>query len=305
MLGTVPSISANGAANGILWTIDPAGQLHAYDATDLTHQLYQGSAGSSVKFSTPTIANGRVYVGTLNSVVAFGLQGQTSGGVVSVLNAGGFQPGPVAPGSIVSLFGSGLATSAAASSGPWPKVLSGTSVFVNGVPAPLGYVSPTQINAQIPYETNVGSATLTVVASGHVLPPKQVTVQPSAPSLFVDSQNHAIAQNQDGTTNGTDDPALPGTLLTVYLTGQGALTTPIADGAAAPAGSRISPQELVTATVGSRSVGVVSARMTPGVVGVLEVTIAVPPSPNPGGNSLAVMIRGAVSNTGTVTLGVN
>ena len=305
MLGTVPSISANGAANGILWTIDPTGQLHAYDATDLTHQLYQGSAGSYVKFSTPTIANGRVYVGTLDSVVAFGLQGQATGGVLSVVNAGGFQPGPVAPGSIVSLFGSSLATSAVASGAPWPKVISGTSVFVNGVPAPLGYVSPTQINAQIPYQTNVGSATITVVASGHVLPPKQVTVQPSAPSLFVDSQNHAIAQNEDGTTNGKDHPALPGTLLTVYLTGQGALTTPIADGAAAPAGSPISPQELVTATVGAQSVAVVSSRMTPGVVGVLEVTIAVPPSLNHGDSPLTITIRSAVSNAGAVTIGVN
>jgi uncharacterized protein (TIGR03437 family) len=130
-------------------------------------------------------------------------------------------------------------------------------------------------------------------------------VQPSAPSLFVDSQNHAIAQNQDGTANGADHPALPGTLLTVYLTGQGALTTPIADGAAAPAGSPIGPQELVTATVGGQSVGVASSRMTPGVVGVLEVTIAVPPSLNPGDNQLTITIRGAISNTATVTLGVN
>jgi uncharacterized protein (TIGR03437 family) len=176
---------------------------------------------------------------------------------------------------------------------------------VNGVPAPLGYVSSSQINAQIPYETHAGSATITVLASGHVLPPKQITVQPSAPNLFIDSQNHAIAQNQDGTSNGADHPALPGTLLTVYLTGQGALTTPIADGAAAPAGSPISPQELVTATVGGRSVGVVSSRMTPGVVGVLEVAIAVPASLNPGDNPLTIAIRGAISNTGTVTLGAN
>jgi uncharacterized protein (TIGR03437 family) len=306
MLGTVPSISANGVANGILWTIDPAGQLHAFDAADLTHQLYQGNAGSYVKFSTPTIANGKVYVGTLDSVVAFGLQAQATGGVVSIVNAGGFQPGPVAPGSIVSLFGSNLAPAVAlVSSAPWLKVLSGTSVFINGIPAALGYVSPGQINAQVPYETQVGSATVTVVAGGHVLPPKQVTVQPAAPSLFVDSQNHAIAQNQDGAVNGQAHPASPGTLLTVYLTGQGPLTAPIADGAAAPEGSPVSPQGLVTAMVGGRSVAVASARMTPAVVGVLEVTIVVPASLNPGQNSLTVSIRGAVSNTGSVMLAVN
>src|ERR1700722_9240679 len=86
MLGTVPAISANGTANGILWTIDPSGLLHAYDAADLGNQLYQGSAGPYVKFSTPTIANGKVYVGTLDSLVVFGLKNETAGSVAAVVD---------------------------------------------------------------------------------------------------------------------------------------------------------------------------------------------------------------------------
>ena len=177
MLGTVPSISANGAANGILWTIDPAGQLHAYDAADLSHQLYQGSAGSSTKFSTPTIANGKVFVGSTNSLVVFGLQDQTPASVAAVVNADGFQPGPVSPGSIVALFGSNLAPQAqAASSSLWPKVLQQTTVFINGIAVPLGYVGPSQINAQVPFTTKPGQATVTVVSGGRVLPPVELTV---------------------------------------------------------------------------------------------------------------------------------
>ncbi len=177
-LGTVPSISANGASNGILWTIDPAGQLHAYDAADLSDQLYQGSVGTYVKFSTPTIANGKVYVGTADSLVVFGLQNQAAGSVAAIVNANGFQPGPVAPGSIVSLFGSNLAPRAAqASSSPWPMVLENTSVFVNGTAAPLAYVSPTQINAQIPNDTKPGQATVTVVSGGRVFPPVQISIK--------------------------------------------------------------------------------------------------------------------------------
>jgi hypothetical protein len=176
--GTVPSISANGVANGILWTIDPAGQLHAYDAADLSRELYQGSAGSYVKFSTPTVANGKVYVGTFASVVVFGLQAQAPAKVAAVVNADGFQPGPVAPGSTVALFGSNLAPlAAAATSSPWPRVLEGTSVFFNGVAAPLGYVSPSQINAQVPYGTKPGTATVTVVAGDRVLPPVELTIR--------------------------------------------------------------------------------------------------------------------------------
>jgi hypothetical protein len=178
MVGTVPSISANGAANGILWTIDPAGQLHAYDAADLSHQLYQGNAGSYIRFSTPTIVNGKVYVGTLDSLVVFGLEDQAAGSIAAVVNADGFQPGPVAPGSIVSLFGSNLAPRATlASRSPWPMVLETTSVFINGIAAPLGYVSPTQINAQLPYNMSLGQVVITVVVGDRVLPPIELTIR--------------------------------------------------------------------------------------------------------------------------------
>ncbi len=175
MLGTVPAISANGAANGILWTIDPAGQLHAYDASDLGHQLYQGSVGAaSIKFSTPTIANGKVYVGTSDSLAVFGLDDPAPASVAAV-------PGPVAPGSMVAVFGSNLAPRAAAAPNAiGPKVLEGTSVFINGTAVPLAYVSPTQINLEIPYGTSPGQATMTVVSGNRILPPFELTVSRAA-----------------------------------------------------------------------------------------------------------------------------
>ena len=131
-----------------------------------------------------------------------------------------------------------------------------------------------------------------------------MTLQPAAPGLFVDSQRHVVAQNQDGTLNSVDRPAVAETLLTVYLTGQGTLSTPIADGAAAPAGSPMIPQALVTATVGGQSVAVLGVRMSTTSVGVLEVTI-VTPSLGPGESLLTVGVNGALSNAGFVTLGVN
>ncbi|HUO34940.1 MAG TPA: hypothetical protein VMU43_08100 [Candidatus Acidoferrum sp.] len=81
--GATPSVSANGDADGIVWAVEArgseAGVLHAYDAADLTHELYNSSqAGgrddfSDNKFITPMIANGRVFVGTLTGVMVFGL----------------------------------------------------------------------------------------------------------------------------------------------------------------------------------------------------------------------------------------
>ena len=81
--GTTPSISANGTSGGIVWAAensDPA-VLHAYDATNLAHELYNSNQaasgrdhfGTGNKFITPTIAHGKVYVGTTNGVGVFGL----------------------------------------------------------------------------------------------------------------------------------------------------------------------------------------------------------------------------------------
>ena len=67
------SLSANGATNGILWEIDSDSNLRAYDAVNFPKLLWSGSVGSYAKMNCPTIANGKVYVGTMNSLVVWGL----------------------------------------------------------------------------------------------------------------------------------------------------------------------------------------------------------------------------------------
>ena len=82
--GTAPAVSANGTSNGIVWAHEnssSAAVLHAYDATNLAHELYNSSQaannrdrlGPGNKFITPTIADGKVFVGTQNGVAVFGL----------------------------------------------------------------------------------------------------------------------------------------------------------------------------------------------------------------------------------------
>jgi len=84
--GTSPVVSANGATNGIVWTQHPSGILYAYDAANLAHELYDshqatgnrdvtgpGASGSGLKFGVPVIANGKVFMGTPNSVAVFGM----------------------------------------------------------------------------------------------------------------------------------------------------------------------------------------------------------------------------------------
>ena len=86
--GTTPSISASGTANGIVWAVQNANPavLHAYDASNLSHELYnttqaassRDAFGAGNKFITPTIVNGRVYVGTTNGVGVFGTFGPSA-----------------------------------------------------------------------------------------------------------------------------------------------------------------------------------------------------------------------------------
>jgi hypothetical protein len=93
--GTVPVVSANGSTNGILWAVENAGSvvgadltgttavLHAYDATNLANELYNSSqvasdaAGKPVKFTVPTVVNGKVYVATQTSIAVYGLLSST------------------------------------------------------------------------------------------------------------------------------------------------------------------------------------------------------------------------------------
>ena len=74
--GATPTISSNGTTNGIVWAYERNnGQaiLHAYDATNLQTELFNsGSIGGAVKFAVPTVCNGKVFVGTSNSIAFFG-----------------------------------------------------------------------------------------------------------------------------------------------------------------------------------------------------------------------------------------
>jgi hypothetical protein len=85
--GSIPSVSANGAADGLLWLIDSSGYgsgkadiLYAYDAANVSRELYDSNqagtrdqAGKAVKFNPPTVANGKVYIGTNGEVDVYGL----------------------------------------------------------------------------------------------------------------------------------------------------------------------------------------------------------------------------------------
>ena len=288
--GCVPTISANGNTNGIAWGLDPVGVLYAYDATNLAHKLFdtrQNSArdapGTVVKFSVPTVANGKVYVGTQNALLVYGLLSQ--GGSIAIENAASGAPGIVAPGSIASLYGTALPSS--------------PTLNVNGVNAPIFAAISSQINFQVPFETPPGAATVNLMANGSMIGSATVTVQALAPGLFMQPGGVAAALNQDYSVNGPSKPAAAGSVIAAYLTGLGPVQPPVPTGAAAPSSTLSRTTGAVTATIGNAAAAVQFAGLAPGFPGLYQVNILVPQLAS-GQYPLQVSVNGVASNTASI-----
>jgi uncharacterized protein (TIGR03437 family) len=169
------------------------------------------------------------------------------------------------------------------------------------VPSPIFYVSPTQVNAQIPYEVSPGAATVTVSVGANLLPPVPLTIQASAPGLFLFGLDRALVQNQDGAINGPAYPATPGSIVAAYLTGQGPLNLPIPSGMAAPSDPLIGAAAEISATIGGQNVEITFAGMAPGLVGVFQVNLQIP-ALTAGDFPLAIGVGPTVSNAGLITV---
>ena len=131
----------------------------------------------------------------------------------------------VAPGGIVSIFGVNLATDTlVAPDGMLPQTLGGLTVRVGDRLLPLFFVSPQQINAQMPDDMAAGNQVLTISPAGAPEVRAAFTVVRNAPGLFpvaTNGQAMAMAIHEDGSPVTADAPARSGELLTVYGTGFG------------------------------------------------------------------------------------
>lgn len=307
LLGAVPSVSANAASDGIVWIspYGPSGSLQAYDAADLSKQLYSSATvpgdapGSWAEFSVPTIADGKVFLGTANGLVAYGLLNPATPVVAAAANAGSFEPDSAAPGAIVSIFGSTLSmATASASAVPLPTSLADTNVTVNGLPARLLYVSPTQINVELPYITPPGPVRVVVTSAGAASTPFATQVSPAAPGIFTDAAGQAAALDDGDGDDAVDagHPAKAGSVVSLFLTGLGAVNAPVRAGQPGPLSPLATAAATVTATVGGLPAEVQFAGLAPGYAGLAQVNLVVPPLPT-GVYPVIIVVGDAMSNS--------
>jgi uncharacterized protein (TIGR03437 family) len=305
--GATPSISANGSANssndGIVWVItsDDGGRLLAYDASDLS-TLYDSNARAKdqlpgyTEFSVPTIADGKVFAATENGVAIYGESTPDAPVTAAVTNAASYSAEAISPGSLISIFGSNLgALTASASATPLPMSIEDTSVTINGVPAPLLYVSPGQINAQAPWEIPAGPATVVVRTRGASSAPVKINVQAAAPGLFTGQGGNAAALDADGSVNSVEKPAAAGSVISFFFTGQGPVKTAVDDGAPPPAGETVSATLTMSATIGGATAQIKFAGLAPLYPGVAQMNLKVP-TLGSGVYPLIVTIGGKASN---------
>jgi uncharacterized protein (TIGR03437 family) len=184
--------------------------------------------------------------------------------------------GAAVAGSISSIQGTGLAD-ATVSAAKYPlstASLGGAQVTINGVPAPLLSVSPTSISFQIPWKAAPGNAAIAVVRppSQFAQPPVQVQIQTIQPFAVFD---RAISQDFSQ-LNDAMHPAMPGDIVNFYLTGLGAVTVPVADGALSPSNPLPRLIAPVTVSYGTTPLQVLYAGLAPGTVGVYQLTVRLP-----------------------------
>jgi uncharacterized protein (TIGR03437 family) len=232
-------------------------------------------------------------------------------GPSGVSNSASLAPAPVAPGSIATVLGSfGFGSPAQASGNPLPTALAGLSIQLQsggGISAPLLYVSSAQVNLQVPWEVaGPSSVSVSPILNGTKGPAQLLKLAPFAPGIF--------AMNGQGTGQGAvvdlsyrlvdvSNPTTAGSVIQIYCTGLGAVTSPPPTGSPASLTTLSPTTTKATAKIGGLDAPVQFSGLAPGTVGEYVVNVQVPSGVTTGfAVPVEVSIGGVTSNAVTVAV---
>jgi uncharacterized protein (TIGR03437 family) len=258
------------------------------------------------------------------SSALFGQNPSVSSG--GILNGASFDTTmPVAPGSLISIFGNGLAAgTATADSIPLSTSLGNVSVSIGGVATPMYYVTHTasfdQINAQLPWNLTAGATQVVVTNNNGVAsPPQSFQVSQFAPGIFTVNgagSGQAIAVNYPDYSFAAPAGSIPGAAtrpavigdpngMIIYATGLGPVSPTVASGAAASANPVSQTTTMPVVMVGGVAAQVTFSGLAPGEVGVNQINIVLPAG-TPTGSQIPLQIQiGGMTSTNKVTIAVS
>jgi uncharacterized protein (TIGR03437 family) len=205
----------------------------------------------------------------------------------------------VAPGTVVAIYGSNLASKAeTATTIPLPTTLGGSSVEIGGITVPLYYAGPGQINAQAPFELDPSKRYQVVVHTGTGLtPPESVQMVRAAPGIAALADGTILAQHSDGSLVSATAPGRPNEYLVAYLLGMGVTDNAVATGAGSPFEPLARPVSTPTLTIGGTASPIAFAGLTPGLVGLYQLNFQVPADAPNGILPVVLIQNGLASNS--------
>ena len=219
----------------------------------------------------------------------------------AVVNAANLSPA-IAPGGLITVFGEQLSpVNLATNEIPVPTALADSCLTVNGEPMPILFVSPSQINAQMPFEA-IGNVTMVLHTPGGVSDNYNTVILPGAPSVFLsgtagpDTNIPTIIRASNGLLTTPSNPVHRDDALVIYLTGLGQTLPAVATGLPGPSNPLAQALTMPQVTLGGTNLPVLYAGLAPGEVGVYQINVKVPSSV-PLGMSIPLQINQAEQST--------
>jgi uncharacterized protein (TIGR03437 family) len=202
---------------------------------------------------------------------------------------------------IVQIYGANLAAKTAVSSIiPLTTSLNNTSVIIGGIAAPLYFVSPGQINAQVPFELKSGTSYQVIVnANGAFSTPNPIQLSADAPGIAAFASGGIIAEHSaDGSLVTEASPAAPGEYIVFFVSGMGLTDNPVASGQPSPGSPLLArPTDQPKLTLNGADIQVSFAGLTPTLVGLYQVNFQLPADTPNGDLQLVLTQTGGQSNS--------
>jgi len=223
--------------------------------------------------------------------------------ITSVVNAADYGS-DIAPGGLISVFGTQLSPINMASAEiPLPTALANSCLSVNGLPVPILFVSPDQVNAQMPFQA-IGNVTLVLHTPGGTSDNYNLVILPNAPSVFLatvgqETNIPTVVRNDDNELVTASHPIhrQSNTDLVIYLTGLGQTSPAVVSGQPSPTNPLALTLLQPTVTLGGVQLPLLYAGLAPGLVGVDQINVSVPFNVPEGMAVPLVIAQGTVSTT--------